>query len=172
MASSSFRSGASLGNAQEMARHEGGRQRAYAVWAFLLAVGCGGLYIVFGVNPIPVFAIVVSLVIVVTLVMRPTFMLPLTLCGTCLFELQDSKFFDMRLTDYVPFFWNTNTIVQTYGGFQTFHYVPYSPFEMLLTLAFASWLVRSIADRSLKIRVGSLDRPNRRVLSRSCSSAC
>ena len=77
--------------------------------------------------------------------------------SACLFELFPSSYAD-GTTDRVPFFWNVNTIFQTYFKVD-FKAMPFNLFELLLLIAGLSALIQGIYTKSISIKWGPMYRP-------------
>ena len=128
-----------------------------AVLAVLIAAAFAGL--VPG-NVILPLVLLLALVTVVLLWRYPRFVLYVTLVAACLVELgivtgpDDMQFAD-SLTDRVPFFWNVNTIFQTYAHVN-FKGVPLNLFEIFVLFAGVCSCLRAVYTRTTNLRGGPL----------------
>lgn len=77
--------------------------------------------------------------------------------SVCLLELAHSNKSDAYM-EMIPFFWNINTIVQTYWHID-FKAIPVNYFEAFLVASSACSLVRAMANRTLSLKSGALFGP-------------
>ena len=127
-----------------------------AMWAAVIAVACGGLYAA-SENVILPVVLLVFIAGVIVLWNAPKAALYVAFGTACLIELADFNQPD-SLTDRVPFFWNINTILQTYAHVN-FKAVPLNLFECVLITAGACALFRAVFTQTARVRAGPLMGP-------------
>ena len=130
----------------------------------VLAGSVASAYVAFGMdNTLLPIALLVAVITPILLWRFPRFSLFFTLAAACLFELDlltgptGTEYAD-ALTDRVPFFWNVNTIFQIYAH-TNFKAVPLSLFEFFLIIAAVCSVLRTVYNRTTKLRVGALFLP-------------
>ncbi len=130
----------------------------------VLAGFVASAYVAFGMdNTLLPIALLLAVITPILLWRFPRFVLFFTLAAACLFELDlvnsptGLEYAD-ALTDRVPFFWNVNTIFQTYAH-ANFKGIPLSLFEFFLVIASVCSLLRTVYNRTTTLRVGALFLP-------------
>ena len=130
----------------------------------VLAGSVASAYVAFGMdNTLLPIALLLAVITPILLWRFPRFSLFFTLAAACLFELDlligptGTEYAD-ALTDRVPFFWNVNTIFQIYAH-TNFKAVPLSLFEFFLIIASVCSVLRTVYNRTTKLRVGALFLP-------------
>ena len=126
-----------------------------AVLAAVVAAVFAGLGNIF--LPLVVLA---AFVLPILLWRFPRIVLYFVLASVCLFEMAqmtapDGRVYADSLTDRIPVFWNTNTILQIYGH-TDFKAVPLNLLEVLLLIAGLCALVRSAYTKTADFRLGPL----------------
>lgn len=124
------------------------------VGAVLTFLFVGTTFVLDGAFFLPLLAFMMIILIFIVW-HKPEIVSYATLAAACLFETQKLPFKDF-ITDSVPFFWDFNSVVQKFGHAQNFHEVPISFFELLLATGFCTWLMRKVATRTFKLRLGAL----------------
>jgi O-antigen ligase len=142
-------------NAEEIVVEQRRSARRFNLFAFLGALCLGFAFIAFQLDS-PLIPIVLMLTVGTPLLIwhNTKATLYILLGAVCLFELFQTPYQD-ALTDRVPFFWNVNTIFQTYLRMNV-KSVPLNLAEILLIIAGVSSWVRAIAMRQFDIRGGAL----------------
>jgi hypothetical protein len=144
-----------LASAEDFAARHKLQTRQIGILSFLIAISCGFAFLAFGLDS-PILPVVLLLCIGVPILVwnstRVT--LYIVLAAACLFELSQTRYAD-ALTDRVPFFWNINTIVQTYAH-ANFKAIPFSVAEVLLIMAGVTSTVRAIAMNQVSLQSGPL----------------
>src|SRR5579862_6432263 len=130
------------------------RIRRIVIWGCVATLLLGAALLVADGNVLVPIAMLGVLALIGLMIQYPKVIMPITLAGTCLFELYPLGFKD-SLTDRIPLFWDINTVVQLYGH-HDMHAVPFSLFEILFVLAIASWLIRGVYERTLTITWGKV----------------
>jgi len=74
--------------------------------------------------------------------------------AVCLFEILPTTWPD-AVTDKIPYFWNINTIVQSYTQ-ADFHALPVNVFELFLIVIASTSLLRSVYTKTVSVRIGRL----------------
>ncbi|MES2461272.1 MAG: O-antigen ligase family protein, partial [Armatimonadota bacterium] len=134
------------------------RPGAGRVRRLLLSLLCGAGYVAFSLDS-PIFpaVILIALAGAILLWTNPKVSLYIVLAATCLFEMARVPYSD-SLTDQVPFFWNINTIIQTYAH-ANFKAIPLNLLEVILLVAGGASLLRAVVLNQMNIRVGPLFLP-------------
>lgn len=134
-----------------------GRRRGYglAFLAFLVALFCGFAFVAVGLDSPVLPTVLLVLIITPILIWHSTrAALYIVFAAVCLFELVSTSYSD-ALTDKVPFFWNVNTIFQTYAHVN-FKAIPLNFMEVLLIVAGATSLVRAVVMNRVSLRGGAV----------------
>ena len=144
--------------ASEFAREAALRNRKFAFIAAALAVLCGLSMVAVeaGSFVLPIVLLVLVTVSYMTWRYSQT-VLFFTFAAVCLVEIFQTGFSD-AVTDRIPFFWNVNTIIQTYGNVN-FKAVPFNLFEVFLVSAGICSLMKAVYWRNASIRLGPLFTP-------------
>ena len=131
---------------------------------FLLGGGllaCGVAAVFAGLDNIFVPLVLLLALLTPLLLWRyPRLTLYVTLAAVCLFELglvegPDGGLYADALTDRVPFFWNVNTIFQTYAH-TNFKGVPLNLFEIFMLVAGVCSCLRAVYTGTANLRGGPL----------------
>lgn len=102
-------------------------------------------------------AVMVCLLTPIILWHYPRTSLFVLLAAVCLFELYETHYSD-AITDKVPFFWNVNTIFQTYAHANV-KAVPLNLMEVFLLTAGACSAVHAVYTNRVNLRTGALFMP-------------
>ncbi|HEY3329961.1 MAG TPA: O-antigen ligase family protein [Capsulimonadaceae bacterium] len=140
--------------ASELNRLARVRQRKLLLWAFLIAIVAALMFITAQGEALFPLVVVGGVAMLIVGWCAPNSMALITLASACLFELTISLSFKWPRTDQVPLFWNCNTIVQRYAGMTSFHAIPVSPYEILMIVAFASFVLHVVMKHDGTTRVG------------------
>ncbi len=134
------------------------RERRTALTALLLSLLCGAGYVAFSLDsPVLPAVLLIALAGAILLWTNPRVSFYIVFAGTCLFELFAVPFSD-SLTDQVPFFWNINTIFQTYAHVN-FKAIPLNLLEVILLSAGGASLLRAVVLNQVNIKLGPLFLP-------------
>ena len=130
----------------------------------VLAGSVASAYVAFGMdNTLLPIALLVAVITPILLWRFPRFSLFFTLAAACLFEMYlisgpTGVAYGDALTERVPIFWNVNTIFQVYAH-TNFKAIPLSLFEFFLIIASICSVLRTVYNRTTKLRVGALFLP-------------
>ena len=131
------------------------RRRRFFWGGALLALVAGGTFVAYGTDNILLpLALLVGVLTPVLLWRFPRLALYGVYAAVCLFELAQTGYAD-ALTDRVPFFWDVNTIFQTYAH-KDFKAIPLNLLEVFLLTAGVCSLLRSVFTGTARLRAGAL----------------
>jgi len=137
------------------------RNTQFLVGGVLLAAAVVGIFAGFGMETVlPPVVLLLMLTVPLLLWRYPRLPLYVTLAAACLFETgqlsgMDGHPFADSLTDRVPFFWNVNTIFQTYAH-ADFKGVPLNLFEIFMLVAGVCSALRAVYSGTANLRGGRL----------------
>ena len=140
------------------------RARWLMLGGALLAGAAAGSFVAFGLDNLVVpVALLLAVVTPILLWRFPRLCLYATLAAVCLFELglssgPDGAPYKDALTDRVPFFWNVNTIFQTYAH-SNVKAIPLSLFEVFILVAGVCSCLRAVYTQNTNLRAGVLMLP-------------
>ncbi len=131
------------------------RRRRFLWGGALLALVAGGSFVAYGTDQILIpLALLVCLLTPVLLWRFPRLALYTVYAAVCLFELAATGQPD-ALTDRVPFFWDVNTIFQTYAH-KDFKAIPLNLLEVFLLTAGVCSVIRSVFSGTARLRAGAV----------------
>ncbi len=131
------------------------RRRGFLWGGAGLAVLMGGSFVAVGQGGLLLPLVLLVCVLTPVLLWRfPRLALYVVYTAVCLFELAQTGAPD-ALTDRVPFFWNVNTIFQTYAH-KDFKAVPLNLLEVFLLTAGLCSVLRSVFTGTARVRAGAL----------------
>jgi O-antigen ligase len=131
------------------------RDRRILIGSLLLSLISGLSYIAFGLDsPILPFVLLIAIAGALLLWHYAPISLYVTFAAVCLFEMAQVPYSD-SLTERVPFFWNINTILQTYAHVN-FKAVPLNLLEVILVVAGVASFIRAVGMNRVSFRLGPL----------------
>ncbi len=153
--------GSRLPTADDYARAARRRSGKFLGGGALLACVVAAAFAGLGMDSVlPPLVLLLALLTPLLLWRYPRLTLYVTLTAVCLFELElvagpDGRPFADALTDRVPFFWNVNTIFQTYAH-ANFKGVPLNLFEIFMLIAGVCSCLRAVYTGTARLRGGPL----------------
>jgi len=136
---------------------EAAHRRRYWFFAFAvtLAVAVAGAFVAAGKDNIALpLALLIGVLTPILVWRYPRLALYVTFVAVCLFEMAQTPYAD-ALTDRIPFFWNVNTIFQTYAHMNV-KAVPVNLMEFFILTAGVCSVLRSVYSGTGRVRLGAL----------------
>ena len=131
------------------------RRRGFLLGGFVLSLVAGASFVAGGIDNIALPLVLLAALLTPLLLWNfPRLSLYITLSAVCLFELFQTSYSD-ALTDRVPFFWNVNTIFQTYAHANV-KAVPLNLLEVFILTAGVCSLLRAVFSGTARLQVGAL----------------